>query len=348
MNLEAVERIARAVLYEGFLLYPYTASSLKNQQRFNFGVLHPPTYDTSEMQMECLVRGLGEIDIRVRFLQRDAEHEIVILGLSLPGRQTKSEGNAFVSVETAPLQRPVLHRLTVQIRNLSTAVPNARQEAIDESMVSTHAILNIRGGEFISLMDPPPEYKELVAECRNIGCFPVLVGNEGERDAMLASPIILYDYPQVAAESPGDLFDGAEIDEILTLRILTLSESEKEEIRKGDARGREILERSEGLQPEHLMKLHGAVRSLRPHAATATEILVRVGDRVRLRPRRRADILDIALQGKLAIVEAVERDYEGRLHVAVVLEDDPGRDLGLARQPGHRFFFTLEEVERVG
>ena len=71
------------------------------------------------------------------------------------------------------------------------------------------------------------------------------------------------------------------------------------------------------------------------------------GDIVLLRPRRGADILDVVLAGKRAIVESVEEDYEGKTHVAIVLEDDPGRDLGMLRQPGHRFFFGLEEVEPI-
>lgn len=69
------------------------------------------------------------------------------------------------------------------------------------------------------------------------------------------------------------------------------------------------------------------------------------GARVRLRPRARGDILDLALAGKIAIIESIEEDYEGKIHLAVVLEDDPGRDLGMLRQPGHRFFFAVEEVE---
>ena len=72
---------------------------------------------------------------------------------------------------------------------------------------------------------------------------------------------------------------------------------------------------------------------------------VRVGDRVQLRPRAGGDIFDIALQGKIAVVESIEQDYEDRIHLAVVLDDDPGKDLGMMRQPGHRFFFSLEEVQ---
>jgi hypothetical protein len=131
------------------------------------------------------------------------------------------------------------------------------------SMISTHTILTIRGGEFVSLIDPPEEFSEAAAECRNIGTWPVLAGADGELDVMLSSPVILYDYPQVAPESPGDLFDATEIDEILTLRILTLSEEERTEIYGSGGRAREILERSETLAPEQLLKLHGAWRGLK-------------------------------------------------------------------------------------
>ena len=74
-------------------------------------------------------------------------------------------------------------------------------------------------------------------------------------------------------------------------------------------------------------------------------IAVRVGDRVRLRPKEGGDILDIALRGQIAIIESIEEDYEGVKHICVVVEDDPGRDLGMMRQPGHRFFFTPSEIE---
>lgn len=72
---------------------------------------------------------------------------------------------------------------------------------------------------------------------------------------------------------------------------------------------------------------------------------VKVGDRVRLRPKQGGDVLDIALAGQVALIESIEQDYEGKAHVCVVLEDDPGRDLGLLRQPGHRFFFDAAEIE---
>jgi hydrogenase maturation protease len=114
------------------------------------------------------------------------------------------------------------------------------------------------------MIDPPEPYRAIAATCRNVGVWPVLVGEPGARDTILAAPIILYDYPQVAPESPGDLFDATEIDEILTLRILTLTEDEKRAMRDVDARARALLERTESLARDQLMALHGTIRGLRP------------------------------------------------------------------------------------
>ncbi|MDX6710880.1 MAG: hypothetical protein QOH96_1896, partial [Blastocatellia bacterium] len=128
----------------------------------------------------------------------------------------------------------------------------------------THTILSVREGEFVSLLDPPDECCEAAALCQNTGTYPVLVGEDGARDCILSSPIILYDYPQIAPESAGELFDGTEIDEILTLRIMTLTDEEKHEMRGADERARQILERTEMLPAEQLIKMHGAMRSLKP------------------------------------------------------------------------------------
>jgi hypothetical protein len=208
-------------------------------------------------------------------------------------------------------------------------------------------------------MDPPPELQEAARMCKNQGTWPVLVGDDptGDRSTMLSSPIILYDYPKIAPESPGELFDGTEIDEILTLRVMTMTDAEKEEMRQTDERARQILERTESLPEERLLKMHGVVRELRSfdddffrndrrlEVVEVNGVQLRAGDRVKIRPKSRADILDIALQGKTAMIEAIEEDAEKRIHLAVVLDDDPGKDLGFMRQPGHRFFYTLDEVE---
>jgi hydrogenase maturation protease len=134
------------------------------------------------------------------------------------------------------------------------------------SLVSTHTILRVPGGEFASLLDPPEELRELSGECSNSGLWPVLAGEATPPDTMLASPIILYDYPQIAPESAGSLFDGTEIDEILSLRILTLTDDEKREMRETDPQARRLLERTEALDPEQWMQLHGVMRE--PLAST--------------------------------------------------------------------------------
>ena len=71
------------------------------------------------------------------------------------------------------------------------------------------------------------------------------------------------------------------------------------------------------------------------------------GDRVRLKPRTRSDVFDLVLADKTAVIEAIEEDYDGHAHLAVVVDDDPGREFGMLRQPGHRFFFSVEEVEKI-
>ena len=338
MNFEAQEKIANAVLYEGFLLYPYRRSSTKNQQRWHFGTLGPKGgADPAEMRTECLVEGQGDaaIEVKIRFLQEDIERELTFAQLRA-GMDLERRSFKFASLEGLVEFQGIsagekLFRFMVRIQHTSQS----------SLMLSTHTLLGIEDGAFVSLIDPPEAYRAAAAVCHNVGSWPVLAGKEGERNVMLSSPIILYDYPQIAPESQGDFFDGTEMDEMLTLRVLTLSEEEKREVREGDPKGREILERTEMLPAEHVAKLHGAIRSLR----NSTKLAFREGDRVRLRPRKKADIFDIALDGKIAIVEAVEHDLEDRVHLAVTVEDDPGREFGVARQIGHRFFFSPEEVE---
>jgi hypothetical protein len=109
-----------------------------------------------------------------------------------------------------------------------------------------------------------------------------------------------------------------------------------------DPRTRAMLERTESLPPDALTRLHGTFRT------APSQCAFRVGDRVRLKPRPGSDIMDIVLNGQMAVVESVECDFENRVHLAVTLLDDPGRDLGLDRMPGHRFFFAPDELEELG
>jgi hypothetical protein len=253
-------------------------------------------------------------------------------------------------------------KITVRIFN-EAQMPRGNIDNQDEVLMrtfaSTHTILHAPGGNFVSLLDPDPEYIQLAQSCRNTGTWPVLVGDKQkhERDAMLSSPIILYDYPQIAAESAGNLFDSTEIDELLTLRVQTLTETEKIEMRRVDEQARRILERAENLPAEHLLKMHGTIREVRKtnedffnpaqrrESATVNGVTLKIGDRVRIHPKRRADIMDMALEGKIGVIEAVEEDVDNNVHFALVLEDDPGRELGLQRHIGHRFFYSSDEVK---
>jgi hydrogenase maturation protease len=288
---DAVEKIANAVLYEGYMLYPYRPSAVKNQQRFNFGVLYPRDYcdaqigsDNWQMRTECVVLGSGttSLEVKVRFLQMVLEDDLqegVERALSVPAvtlssieAQPLQQAFRFAGIEGGwELQSQHLggdsFKITLVIRNLAGPVDGSgtRDQILLRSLVSVHSILDVTGGTFVSSIDPPEEFRAAVAECSNLGTWPVLVGDEGTRETVLSAPIILYDYPQIAPESAGDLFDGTEIDEILALRILTLTDAEKLEVRNGDNRARQILERTEMLPPEHFQKLHGALRGLRPN-----------------------------------------------------------------------------------
>jgi hypothetical protein len=238
-----------------------------------------------------------------------------------------------------------VHRLRIAIANTTPLDGLTHDDAIARAFVSTHACIGVEGGELVSLLDPPEALRAAAEGCRNIGVWPVLIGRDGDRRAMIASPVILYDYPRVAPESPGDLFDGTEIDEILTQRILTPTDDEKRAMRAVDPRAAALLDRTEALGVEDRMRLHGAMRSL--GRAPSTSRGLGPGDRVRLHPRARADVMDIALRGKAATIASIEQDYEGRVFFAVTVDDDPGRDLGAEGKPGHRFFFRPEEVEAL-
>jgi hydrogenase maturation protease len=167
-----------------------------------------------------------------------------------------------------------LFRVTVHVSNQTSvgniAAPLSREAALLHAFASTHVLLGARRGGFVSLTDPPDSCKDAASACENRGAWPVLIGSEGESESMLSSPIILYDNPQVAPESPGDLFDGLEIDEILSLRIMTLTDEEKGAMAAVDDRAGALLARTESLARDQLLGLHGTVRGLRTLDEEAT------------------------------------------------------------------------------
>lgn len=422
MNFTPAEAIADAVLFEGYILYPYRPSAIKNRQRWNFGTIYPRSFSLAQTPPErfqfstqVLLEATSEtkLSVRIRFLQllppagesfesweegfaRSRTVEAIALrdlvtGVELAfdfsGLSGEELAKASQGFEEKPRHaqlklradylRDGLYRLHGSFANESKvpqAVSASPRDMQDVAFVSAHLLLALEGGSFISLLEPPDIFQAQARQCQQDGVFPVLVGEAGDRTRILCSPIILYDYPRVAPESAGDFFDGTEMDEMLALRVLTLTDEEKDQMRRGDSRARSILERTETLPQEQLAKLHGAVRELRglaisnPASTGAGIDLIdqpfdpfaerpalqsvrvfgidlRVGDRVRVWPQKRADILDMAMEGMAAVIEAIEQDLEDQVQFGVVLEEDPGRDMGMLRQAGHRFFFSPDEIE---
>jgi hypothetical protein len=342
--VSALEPLVQALLGEGLFLYPYRLDALKNRRRHTLGCVLPRafaersgTLDRWRMQAELVVRGGTSIRAAIRFLLCGADDRQARIDLAAPlGRSCTA---AFASDGVALEARLVTERLcgsrfsgawrvTVALDNVTAVDPAIEREAaLGASVASALAELE-SDGAFVSAQDPPAELAAVATGAEWHGWFVVLAG-----EGALASPIALLDHPRIADESPGDLFDAAEIDELLTLRVRTLGDGEKEAMR-ADPRTRALLDRCEALGPEALAALHGRLRG-----APA------IGDRVRLRPRRRADAFDLMLAGRAAMVAAVMQDLEGEVQLAVVLDDDPGRDLGIDGMPGHRFFFRPDEVE---
>jgi hypothetical protein len=419
--------VADAVLYEGYLLYPYRRSSAKNRIRWQFGVLAPRAFVEADGPADTGVAGAAdawhqrtevlleapddaEATVRLRFLQlfrRTVEQRIAgewtavdelevdgerylsfdealprefdvvarladltagarEVGLSAVGERTVeplADGTARIvresrtvtaglRLEVEPAAAPFrLHRLRVVVENTSTAAPASRPEALRISLVAAHTLLAVRAGRFVSLLDPPLWATDAARTCRNVHTFPVLCGRDDGPDVVLSSPIILYDHPRIAPESPGPLFDSGEIDEILSLRTRTLTEEEKREARATDPQAAALIDRVDSLPDEVLARLHGAVRSLRPVRSQPEPLVVGgvrlgAGSRVRLRPRRHGtDAQDLFLAGRTATVDEVLDDVDGSRFVAVTLDDDPGADL--LRDYGRHYQFTADEIEAL-
>src|SRR5215467_10830762 len=339
--LAAARQVADAILYEGYLLYPYRGSAAKNQSRFQFGVLMPPAYrdlddcEPSASQTECLLECPDDATVTViaRFLhlQRrqveaasgeegfravasvqvddaavttwdeaaEREHRVTVALAPLlsgvvdapfaaPGSEstemlTDTRGRAVGRLvrRQAPLTGMIrlraerlagpygTLRLRVTIENHTgpDGPLQSREDGLRQALIATHALIHVPGGRFLSLTDPPEWAAPYAAACVNTATWPVLAGPEECRELVLSSPVILYDHPRIAAESAGELFDSTEIDEILTLRTLALTDDEKREARATDPRAAALLDRLDGLPPEMLERMHGAIRYLGPPAA---------------------------------------------------------------------------------
>jgi hypothetical protein len=343
-HLDHARRVADAILFEGYLLYPYHKAAQKNQVRFQFGVLMPPGYgvidphERSASQTEFLLECGDDAEVRVlvRFLHlqrrtvqavspddgelRDvgtlcvdgteytswdeaAEREQRITGVvsSLLAEDRTVEfhiGSGDSTEELVDARGRVaghlvrhwnaldgivrLHaervagpfqalKLRVQVENRTPPLAElrARADGLHYALIAAHSLTGVPGGKFVSMTDPPEWAAPDVAACENVGTWPVLAGPDDCQDLMLSSPVILYDHPEIAAESAGDLFDATEIDEILTLRTLTLTDAEKRQARATDSRAAELMDRLDDMPPEMLERMHGAIRYLRSAPAGA-------------------------------------------------------------------------------
>ena len=458
-HLEQARKVADAILYEGYLLYPYRQSAAKNQSRFQFGVLMPPGYravdpsEPSASQTECLVECAddAQVLVSVRFLQLqrrrvfqvvpgsgrlrevaaitvdgteytawdeaiereqqvcaevgellsgdlgltlhtqpgESVHDVVVESTGrVAGRLVRSWGaiDGVIRLRGERVAGPYgALKLGVRIENhsLPDAAPQTREDGLSHALIAAHALIWIPGGKFLSMTDPPQWAAAEAASCENIGTWPVLAGPAECRDLVLSSPVILYDHAEVAPESAGDLFDATEIDEILILRTLALTDDEKRAARATDARAAELMDRLDGLPPEMFERLHGAIRYLnasppgvpqQPTAPTLTAdrpdrpwwdpgadasvspdrdqviidgVPVARGSRVRMLPRatgtRRADAQDLFLTGREATVQAVFHDVDGEVHVAVSPDHDPAAEL--QRNHGRFLYFGTDELE---
>jgi hypothetical protein len=345
MNLDLAHKIADAVLYEGYVLYPYRASAKKNQLRWQFGILAPPAYaeaeedETSFSQSELLLEP-GEncnLHVRARFLhaqRRSVERLDAATGDFMPVDELEVGGQLYVSwdeaverqvdvsvaltdvieegiassfafpadsttealeeagdvrgrivrtmrdvtgrleIEGTPIPGPYgVTKVRIRMTNTTKGGDRAagRDQMLQRAVIAAHLLVGCEHGEFISLLDPPEWAKAAAESCENLHTFPVLAGADGANDVVLSSPIILYDHPSIAPESAGDMYDATEIDEILTLRTMALSDAEKREARATDARAAAVVDRADNLPPEILDRLHGSVRYLRGVAGEPDE-----------------------------------------------------------------------------
>jgi hypothetical protein len=436
-NWDRARTIADAVLYEGYLLYPYRASSSKNQTRWQFGVLGPAGAagarigEDDTIAAQFLTEDADGITLMVRFLQlqhRAAERDTgcrryePVDQLTTPsgswlswdeavevefsfgpfdfvepsqqwtllvkapsgtdvelvcgGRLVRTREDICAELTVGVEHDDSLSRVTVTVRNTTEADEHVGKDwAIARSLIGTHVIAEVLGGAFISLLEPPDRAAAAASRCRQHRCFPVLAGPPGETDLLLVSPIILYDHPEIAEQSQGALYDSTEIDEILTLRVMTMTDDEKAQARATDPLAAQIIDRCDAMSPEAMQRLHGVLRdprlaepsaesglipeipdgvewwdplvdnAVRPDidAVLVNGVRVSRGSRVRLHPARRADAQDLFFDGKTARVTSVHEDVDGNQHVAVVVDDDPAADLH--DWYGRYLYFAPDEVE---
>lgn len=356
-----------SLLYEGYALYPYTPSATKNATPTPFGIVYPPGYAAEcagahdRARLECLAEPAPGATLTgtLRFLTwrgqgHQAQEQRLELGpvpIGQRGTRQAPWGRFSLRCEAAPDGRV---RVRACVHN-TQEVPRGidRGQALGRSLLSTQILVRVSQGRFISPLE---------GGCESVNTFPVLA-TEAD-DVVLGTTIVLPDHPQLAPESRGALFDCTEIEEALLLHVHTLSDGERAEIERHDPAVREMIARAAGAMPEDIMALHGRV-TLRdpvtteppvepedlpdPRAGEAEAVVDGVrfwrGGKVIIRPGPEADLHARLLDGRTATVERIFTDYDGRTHLAVTIDDDPGQEL--MRSSGRFLFFYAPELEVI-
>jgi len=376
MNLDRARSIADAVMMEGYALYPYRASAPKNRYRWTFGVLAPRAWSEAGgceswwLEAQLLVAGQpSRIAGQLRFFQierrRDAagtwdEGLVRTVDFDVTTRETRFafpgsvERDASGLRECAPLSGRILARhhtldaprslarVTIRVENTTpwTALGAPRDQALASAFASTHLLVGVDRGELLSAIDPPSWALASGATCTSTRTYPVLVGP----DLVLCAPFILYDYPQLAPESAGDLCDATEIDELLLLRTRTMTDDEKRQARATGPRTAAIVDRADGLPRAWLERLHGATRDVRDGEMVPRTVTLAIGSKVRLRaPTRHTDAQDHLYAGHVATVAVIKQDVDGTLFYGVTIDDDPAAELH--GWYGRYHFYRVDEVE---
>jgi hypothetical protein len=376
---EALEQLVDSLLWEGYALYPYTPTATKNATPTPFGIVYPPVYAAAlastydHLELRCVLEAPPDavLGAEVRFLAPGGQrHTAVERRLELTGAMVGALSHVParkpVSVSCGGEGAPLSVEMTLETRELGeresevilrvangTLVSSGldRAGALGRSLLSTHPIVRVQGGRFLSPLERP---------CHSVNTFPVLASPAD--DVVLGAAIVLPDHPEIAPESHGGLFDSTEIEEALLLHVQVLSDAERAEIDQQDPAVREMIARAAAATPEQIVALHGRVTVRDPHtteppseppglvdprageeAAEVDGVTFRRGCAVVIRPRPDADLHARMLDGRRATIERIFTDYDGRTHLGVTIDDDPGQEL--MRETGRYLFFFAEEVE---
>jgi hypothetical protein len=377
---DQLEAIVESLLYEGYALYPYTPDAVKNATPTPFGIVYPPAYAEAlattfdHLELRCALQAPsdGVLSGEVRFLasggirHQATPHALPVAGAmvgalaAVPATKearVDTVGGAplvvGISLSTAPVADGI-YEVCLRIENRTVVSSGLdRAGALGRSLISTHPLVRVSGGRFISPLDLP---------CLSVNTFPVLATDAD--DVVLGAAIVLPDHPHLAPESRGPLFDSTEIEEALLLHVQALSDAEREQIERQDPAVREMIERAAAATPQDIVSLHGRVtirdpetreppreprgladpRAGEDRADVGAKSFQR-GGKVRVRPGPDADLHARMLDGRTATIERIFTDYDGKTHLGLTIDDDPGQDL--MRETGRYVYFFAHELEVI-